>query len=156
MRPVASAGNNFPQSQRESGMIKVFPLGQASLLFKKEKTLVHIRLRYIIEIHSRHCFFWSNSWNLFFFFLIILICLIFSFLWWRKKTVQMAKKYTPFMSISVPSMQCNVLHMLFLVGSLRNAQFDKLYLKRCSHTCMHFVVVSYIVPIFIVKIAYIS
>ena len=50
-------------------MIKVFPLGQASLLFKKEKTLVHIRLRYIIEIHSRHCFFWSNSWNLFFFFL---------------------------------------------------------------------------------------
>lgn len=86
-------------------MSKVFPLGQASLLFKKQKTLVIIWLRYIIEMQSRQYFFGPNSWNLFFF-LIILICLTYNLLCWGKKKSQMEKKRTSLVSTySVSSMQ---------------------------------------------------
>lgn len=107
---TAFASGSFHSPRGGVGWLKVL-LGQASLVFKKEKTLVNIWVWCIIEIHSRYCFLWSNRWNLIFQSLVIRLP---QYLEKKKEEAWIAKELTIcIITLPLPGMQCKDSYALF-------------------------------------------
>lgn len=123
VRPAAFANDSSPKSQRERGVIKVFLLDRHHCALRRRKLDLpsdwDTLLKYIPDT-----VFGLNSWNLFFCFILNNFDLPnLPFPLARKKEREKSKELSPFMSTYFfPSMQWNVSHMLFLVGSLTNAE----------------------------------